>query len=60
MRVFLCRLIDVNGPYQISLAFNSLIHIFKDVKVELKSVELDPQPDVPSYLNRAHNLQQVP
>ena len=54
-----CRLMEVKTPKEISVAFNSLVHLFHTVEVKLKSIALDPDQEVPAQLSKAHNVQQV-
>ena len=52
------RLMDVKTPREINLAFLSLIKLFSEVKVEQKSISLNPKPRLPSSIN-AGSAQQV-
>ena len=56
--VLLARLMDVKTPREINLAFLSLIKLFSEVKVEQKSISLNPKPRLPSSIN-AGSAQQV-
>lgn len=49
---------DVKTPREINLAFLSLIKLFSEVKVEQKSISLNPKPRLPSSIN-AGSAQQV-
>ena len=42
---------DVKTPREINLAFLSLIKLFSEVKVEQKSIMLNPKPRLPSSIN---------
>ena len=49
---------DVKTPREINLAMLSLIKLFKDVRMEKKSITLNPKPRLPSGIND-RNTQQV-
>jgi len=49
---------DVKTPREINLAMLSLIKLFKDVKMEQKSVRLNPKARLPSSID-GKNAQQV-
>lgn len=48
---------DVKTPREINLAFLSLIKLFSEVKVEQKSITLNPKPRLPSSVNAAGTQQ---
>jgi hypothetical protein len=54
---FVDPLMDVKTPREINLAFLSLIKLFKEVKMEQKSITLNPKPRLPSGFE-ARNTQQ--
>ena len=49
---------DVKTPREINLAMLSLIKLFKDIRMEKKSITLNPKPRLPSGIND-RNTQQV-